>query len=138
MHTLDPKEPFHPKDLSGRILAQRPVFAFSALARNETFQAALCEIEACVLGARGFADHHRYSRSDIEDLVQTARRSGCSTLVTTDKDFVRLPPVTLPMELIVIGVDIEFGDDCDQWWRYILDKVTNAPGFVDRKNKQVC
>ena len=133
MHSLDANEPFHCPDFSLDLMQARPVFAFSALARNETFWSTVLGLGASVLGTMGFPDHHRYSPEDIETLVEAAHRAGCSTLVTTDKDFVRLPRLALPMELIAIGVDIDFGDAHARWQQFIFERLTSAVGFVDRR-----
>jgi tetraacyldisaccharide 4'-kinase len=135
MHLLDAGEPF-PPGLSEGPLQGRSVFAFSALARNENFRSAVAGMGASVLGSMGFPDHHRYCRQDIDNLVHAARCAGCLALVTTDKDFVRLPRLKLPMELIVLGVDIDFGDAHDRWKSFIVEQLTHRDGFVDR-NKSV-
>jgi tetraacyldisaccharide 4'-kinase len=140
MALLDKNESLHGAVLPGDILKDRPVFIFSALARNDTFRAALSEMGARIVGSMEFGAHHSYAPKDIEDLVQAGQRSGCNALVTTDKDWVRLPRIALPLELIVIGVDIEFGDAHKRWRRFVLDKVSEARQVHDRKKlrTQVC
>jgi tetraacyldisaccharide 4'-kinase len=134
-HSLGADEPLRhhcPEDL----LQGRPVFAFAALANNANFWSAVSRVGARLLGTMGFPDHHRFSSQDIEDLVQAAHRSGCRTLVTTDKDFVRLPRSPLPMELIVLGVEIDFGAEYDRWRKFIVEKATTTAELVDRRNRE--
>jgi tetraacyldisaccharide-1-P 4'-kinase len=46
-------------------------------------------------------------------------------LVTTDKDYVRLAGTTrFPMEMIVLGVEIEFPEN-DRWRRFIMERVAS-------------
>ncbi len=64
-------------------------------------------IGAIVAGRRSFSDHHFYDLRDLAELAAVARRRGL-TLVTTEKDYVRLTadqragvralPVTLRFE----------------------------------------
>jgi len=88
-------------------LIGRPVLAFAGIARPEKFFATLEAIGATVAGRRRFSDHHVYDARDIAELAVVARRRGL-TLVTTEKDYVRLAvdqragvralPVTLRFE----------------------------------------
>ena len=88
-------------------LIGRPVLAFAGIARPEKFFATLEGIGAIVAGRRRFPDHHVYDARDIAELAAVARRRGL-TLVTTEKDYVRLAvdqragvralPVTLRFE----------------------------------------
>jgi tetraacyldisaccharide 4'-kinase len=67
------------------------VVAFAGIGRPEKFFATLRELGATLVGQRSFPDHHRYADSDIVDLAAMARVNS-ATLVTTEKDWVRLSP----------------------------------------------
>jgi len=68
-------------------LRGRPVFAFAGLANNEQFFASLRDAGLDVIGTKGFPDHHRYTAADLERL---RRDAGGATLVTTEKDAVKI------------------------------------------------
>jgi tetraacyldisaccharide 4'-kinase len=70
-------------------LIGRPVLAFAGIARPEKFFATLEGIGAIISGRRRFPDHYVYDGRDIAELAAVARRRGL-TLVTTEKDYVRL------------------------------------------------
>ncbi|RJQ76876.1 MAG: tetraacyldisaccharide 4'-kinase [Desulfobacteraceae bacterium] len=133
MHPLVGAEATKPPAQPGNPLQGRSVFAFAALARNETFWSTVSGMGALIQGVMGFSDHHFYSAKDIDGLVQAASQSGCHTLVTTDKDFVRLPRMSLPLDLIVLGVDIDFGVDYDRWQRFIADRLQPFARLAERK-----
>ena len=75
----------------GATLVGRPVFAFAGIARPEKFVATLENLGARVAARRQFADHHAYDEREIEALLAEAAARGL-TLVTTEKDHVRLAP----------------------------------------------
>jgi tetraacyldisaccharide 4'-kinase len=73
-----------------RALAGEKVVAFAGVGRPGKFFATLDEIGARIVARRGFADHHVYTAGEIESLRALAQR-GNARLVTTEKDFARLP-----------------------------------------------
>ena len=76
-------------DLPG--LEGAKVFAFCGLARPEAFFEDVRATGLEVVGRRHFPDHHPYTRHDLQRLLNEAEEAGASTLVTTEKDGVRLP-----------------------------------------------
>ncbi|MGH7055051.1 MAG: tetraacyldisaccharide 4'-kinase [Stellaceae bacterium] len=64
--------------------------AFAGIGRPEKFFAMLRAVGAEVVGARAFPDHHPFRTGEIAALRRDATRLG-ARLVTTRKDFVRLP-----------------------------------------------
>jgi tetraacyldisaccharide 4'-kinase len=85
-----------PEELRGR-----KVFAFAGLADNEQFFASLREAGLDVAGTRGFPDHHRYTPADLESIQAEA---GGATIVTTEKDAVKLdghPIVAVAAEFLM-------------------------------------
>jgi tetraacyldisaccharide 4'-kinase len=71
----------------GAALAGKNVFAFAGIGRPEKFVASLEDSGANITGSCFFDDHHPYAEDEILQLKMVA---GDSTLVTTEKDFVRL------------------------------------------------
>ena len=73
-----------------RALEGRPVIALAAIARPERFVRTLEALGMKVIAQRLFADHHRFSSSELAEVAGTAERLGALVL-TTEKDAVRLP-----------------------------------------------
>jgi tetraacyldisaccharide 4'-kinase len=71
----------------GEAFAGKPVFAFAGIGRPEKFAASLEDSGAQLCGSCFFPDHHPYTEDEITQLRAVA---GDATLVTTEKDFVRL------------------------------------------------
>ena len=100
-------------------------YLFSGIAQNERFHRTIAANGCQIRGTAGFADHHDYSSDELTTIMQSAVNSGADFIITTDKDFSRIPSgVRWPMSLVVVGVEIQFPDDAfDQ---YIREKLRQA------------
>ena len=72
-------------------LEGQPVIAFAGIGRPEKFFATLRKLGAEIADIQSFPDHHAYTHGELEQLRRKARVIG-AMLVTTEKDYVRLPP----------------------------------------------
>jgi tetraacyldisaccharide 4'-kinase len=70
-------------------LAGRPAVAFAGIGRPEKFFATLKQLGADLAATHAFADHHAFTAAEAQALLDDARSRG-ATLVTTEKDHVRL------------------------------------------------
>jgi len=73
-----------------RWLGVLPVIGFAGIARPEKFFAALKAHGARIIDERSYPDHYRYSARQARSLLKEARDYN-AMLVTTEKDWVRLP-----------------------------------------------
>lgn len=94
-------------------LLRKPVLAYAGIGHPEKFFATLRAAGADVRACRAFADHHVYSKHDANALLAEAERGGLS-LVTTEKDYVRLSPDgatgKLRAQSAVLPVTLTFAD----------------------------
>lgn len=90
-----------------------PVAAFCGIARPEQFFAGLEERGLKIAFRRIFADHHRYTKRDVESLLVTARKAGAGTFITTEKDMVRLGSLSAGFgdRLQTAELTVEFDDE---------------------------
>ena len=70
----------------------RRVLAFAGIGSPEKFFATLDAAGIAVAAARGFPDHHRYTRAEADSLCEQAERDGL-VLMTTEKDLARMGSV---------------------------------------------
>jgi tetraacyldisaccharide 4'-kinase len=84
------------------------VIAFAGIGRPAKFFQTLRDVGADLVDAAEFADHHPYTDAESMRLVEIAQRRN-ATLVTTAKDFVRLPEAARP-QVTVAGVRLRFAD----------------------------
>ena len=99
----------HP-ELSKESLPSGPFYAFAGIGRPERFFTSLHDAGLRLSETKAFSDHHLYSETELAALAEAAARSH-STLITTEKDWVRLPPewrghiVKYPVKLILSEAD---------------------------------
>ena len=94
---------------SGDRLDGVKVVAFAGIGRPEKFRATLTGIGADLVVFRAFPDHHPYSRKELETLAADAQRSS-ATLVTTEKDWVRLP-TAWRVRILAIPIVVRWQDE---------------------------
>jgi tetraacyldisaccharide-1-P 4'-kinase len=89
-------------------LAGRRVLALSSLGNPQGFEELLSEAGAEVVSAR-YPDHHRYCAEELRREAERAQDAGCSMVVTTEKDAVKIEPGWIAdVPLWVLPVEIEF------------------------------
>lgn len=65
-------------------------FGFCGIGNPSGFRAALERMDLQLVEFQVFADHHNYTRTEIDDLRQRAIQQGAATLVCTMKDLVKI------------------------------------------------
>jgi tetraacyldisaccharide 4'-kinase len=106
-------------------LARRRVLAFSGLARNDDFKQSVEDFHCDVTRFLQFPDHHPYSDSDFKSIVRAAKHTSAEFLITTEKDYARIAHRTdWPLELIVIGVEISFGEDEERFDEFLKERIS--------------
>lgn len=111
-------------DEEAAALAGQKVVAFAGIGRPEKFFDTLAEIGCSIAARRTFADHHPYEADEIMEIIELANSLGAQ-VVTTAKDFVRLPEDAKPM-VKVLGVELVWDDTAalDLVLGPVIDTVT--------------
>jgi tetraacyldisaccharide 4'-kinase len=101
-----------------------PVVAFCGIARPEQFFAGLERAGLHVAARFAFRDHHRYAASDLDRVAAAARKISAATLVTTEKDRVRLGDLVpdLPLKAVPLRMEIEDEAAAVDWLLHRLAK----------------
>ena len=117
-----------PDDASVAALRGRRVLAFAGIGDPARFFRTLRASGIDVVGERAFADHHPFSKSEIEALIADAKREAL-TLVTTEKDLVRLRQAgELPSwakDILAFEVTLEF-DDAAGLRKFVAERLFKA------------
>lgn len=95
------------------------VVAFSGIGRPEKFFRTLTESGASIRARRAFADHHPFTRTEIQELAAQADTEK-ARLVTTEKDIVRVPQ-DLQSMVQVLTVRLQWENNGD-----LLDMIDQA------------
>jgi tetraacyldisaccharide 4'-kinase len=110
-------------------LAGKGLLAYAGIGHPDKFFATLRACGADVRGEISFADHHPYSEHDMRALIAEAERGGLA-LITTAKDWVRLPDNELGRELrarsAVLPVTMVF-DNPAALLRLIMRAIRRGP-----------
>ena len=83
-------------------LRGKKVVALAGVARPESFLRLLTQLGAQVVSTLFYPDHHRYQPQDLN------KGEKNSVIVTTEKDAVKLRPLSLPeREIVVLGIELK-------------------------------
>lgn len=86
-----------------------PYTAFCGIAQPEKFKESLKEIGIKTLSVEPFADHYNFTVAELQNLYNKAKAQG-GRLITTEKDFVRIPDGPWKDLLDVLPVILDFED----------------------------
>jgi tetraacyldisaccharide 4'-kinase len=103
-------------------LRGKRVLAFAGIGDPARFFATLEASGIDVVHSRAFADHHRFSRAEIDGLIDEAGRDAL-TLVTTEKDLARLRDRA--QQIVPFRVTLEF-DDAPLLRKFVTDRLFKA------------
>lgn len=90
-------------------LAQKRSLAFCGIANPDHFQQTLIATGLNPVHFRAFPDHHAYSSRDLTEIRRMAQTHECEILITTQKDFVRIPPgndLRLPLYYLAVNLTV--------------------------------
>ena len=89
--------------------------AFSAIGSPAGFYRFLEQINITISDHRTFRDHHIFTESDINGLVELAKNRGVDGFICTEKDLVNLPegldldiPIYIPRIVVTLDDDLGF------------------------------
>ncbi|WP_417516398.1 tetraacyldisaccharide 4'-kinase [Minwuia sp.] len=107
-----------------RALSGAPVIGFSGIGRPEKFRETLEQIGADIRGFSDFADHHTFTRREL-DRIFTEAAAEQAIPVTTAKDAARLAPEDLArVSVVEIELVLDQPDQLDRILEPILDRIT--------------
>lgn len=90
-------------------LTGQPVLALAGLARPSGFVRTLESVGARVVERRFFADHHPFAADELAEVASVAKSLG-AVIVTTEKDWMRLP-ASFPVWVLRLGVEVLEGQE---------------------------
>jgi len=105
-------------------LSGKSAVVFAGIARPESFFESLRALDTGLHLAElmAFPDHHAYTEEDGDRLLDRMRRHGAHFLVTTEKDWVRLPAF-LQAHVITAAMELDFGADLAPLTNYLMARM---------------
>jgi len=98
-------------------------FAFCGLGNPQAFFGDLRDWGADVAGEAAFADHHRFTQAEAEELGRRAAAAGAGALLCTEKDFYNHRGVAAgPVAVYVARIGMEVRDG-DRFWDVLKEIV---------------
>lgn len=83
------------------------VILFSGIARPDRFRRTADGLNLNIVAERRYPDHHRYNRQDLDRLEKLMHAHSAKTLLTTEKDMVKLTRFRPTISLFAIRLGIE-------------------------------
>lgn len=100
------------------------VLAFAGIGDPQRFFRTLRNSGVDVAAEKAFADHHPYTSSEIDALAAQAKRDGL-TLVTTEKDFVKLRNMPGAAGIVPFAVTLTF-EDRAALQAFVIERLNQA------------
>ena len=102
------------------VLQNARVIGFSGIARTTEFSRMVAENSGQLVDFIEFPDHYTYTSADWHRIYKSAKDFSVDYVVTTQKDYARIPAeFKSPVNLIVIGVQMDFGGDREALINYV-------------------
>lgn len=98
-----------------------PYVAFCGIGFPEKFKVSLQEAGADLVGWNEFGDHHSYTIEEMDKLVNEALEKK-ARLITTEKDFVRLPDFSKKTLIDILPIEVIF-EEPDKLIKFVKTKT---------------
>ncbi|MDD5504250.1 MAG: tetraacyldisaccharide 4'-kinase [Candidatus Omnitrophica bacterium] len=94
----------------------KQVICVSALADNRSFVKTVENLGATCVDSFSYIDHHLYTGCDVDRILQASKRRGVDIVLTTEKDWVKLAPLTAKpgiggIEFTVLRVELKITEE---------------------------
>lgn len=106
-------------------LPHTPYIAFCGIGFPDKFRATLKSQHVNLVGFKDYADHHAFTMDDMNALVDEALEKK-ARLITTEKDYVRLPDFARKSLIDVLPIEIIF-DNPDSLLTFIRTRLPVTP-----------
>lgn len=100
-----------------------PLYAFAGIAFPDGFAQTLNELGLDVRGFMALADHQRYGRGNLAEIVRQAEQEGAEACITTEKDMVKLRGIHVSMPIYVLRMEVRLGREFHE---FIADRLRAA------------
>ncbi|MCK4858149.1 MAG: tetraacyldisaccharide 4'-kinase [candidate division Zixibacteria bacterium] len=105
-------------------LREKRIYLLSGVGNPDSFASLLAKVGTEVVGHTIFADHHHYTSTDINMVVESATHKGAEVVITTEKDAVKLLPSSFaPNTCLVAEIEVAIAAREDIFFQRILEVI---------------
>jgi tetraacyldisaccharide 4'-kinase len=108
--------------LSREYFQNKPAVAFAGIARPEAFFGSLQRWGVRLSRCLGFPDHAPFGNAERALLMTAVREANAHFLITTEKDYVRLP-AELQSIVVTAELAVDFGEEEDAFLQFLEAKI---------------
>lgn len=128
-HTVRLRQGLAGPVLSRKHFQHKPAVAFAGIARPEAFFDSLRRLGVRLSRCLGFPDHAPYGNAEKALLMTAVREANAHFLITTEKDYVRLP-VGLQSIVVTTELAVDFGEEEAAFLQFLEAKIAEEkPGM---------
>ena len=90
------------------IIENKNICLLSGIADPDYFKRTASDLGARIVSDARFPDHHQYHKGDIEEIVRACRKMKVDTILTTEKDLIRLPlgEFTSDIKILILKIKL--------------------------------
>lgn len=92
-------------------ISGKKVLLFSGLANPLNFEKTVISLNPSYIDRIDFMDHHNFQASDIKRILDKAKKTKADYIITTEKDFVKLPKNLDIKNLYVLKIEFNMTED---------------------------
>ena len=105
-------------------LKGKRILAFAGIARPEAFRETLIRLGADIVYFRGFKDHYKFKRDEIQALIQIKEKRGADYLVTTEKDWIRIASlISMYPDIAYLCIQFTLLSEKEDFFRMIKGEI---------------
>lgn len=105
--------------ISLETLLRKKVVAFSGIGNPSSFEQTITDVGAQLVDSVRYPDHHDYTMTEMQDIMERVSNIGAEALLTTEKDAVKIPSEFIHSErtlpLYVLNIKVEFTEGSKQF-----------------------
>ena len=133
------------QSISNAKYLKRQYFLLCCIAHPERVEQKLAEHDIIIKEKFFFPDHHLFTDNDLNKIYEAAKGAKC-TILTTSKDFIRIPnkfhkkTEVIQLDLIItsdskLGADVIFNEQTFKIGKKLINKLWNAAKFYADQNE---
>ena len=113
-------------------IAGRKVMAVSAIGNPASFERTLKDLGAEIIESLRYPDHHEYTMTEMQDVLQQADALDAEAIVLTEKDAVKIPDevakANWSIPIFVICVEVKFQTGGDEFKEELKRRLSEKLG----------